>query len=196
MKLLLLSDVESQYLWDYYQPGRLDDIDLMLSCGDLNAKYLSFLVTMGRAPLLYVHGNHDRTYAQHPPEGCDCIEDKLVKVNGLRILGLGGSIFYNSHTNQYTERQMARRVNRAWPAIQRYGGFDVLVSHAPARHLNDFDTMSHRGFECFNALIDRYHPRYFVHGHIHRSYGANLPRITQHGATTVVNAFEHCVIEL
>ena len=92
MKLLLLSDVESQYLWDYYQPGRLDDIDLMLSCGDLNAKYLSFLVTMGRAPLLYVRGNHDRTYEAHPPEGCDCIEDKLVKVNGLRILGLGGSI--------------------------------------------------------------------------------------------------------
>ena len=55
--------------------------------------------------------------------------------------------------------------------------------------------MSHRGFECFNALLDRYEPRYFVHGHIHRSYG-NIPRITQRGATTVVNAFEHCVIEL
>ena len=95
----------------------------------------------------------------------------------------------------YTERQMTRRINRAWPAIARAGGFDVLVTHAPARHLNDFDSMSHRGFECFNALLDRYEPRYFVHGHIHRSYG-NIPRITQRGATTVVNAFEHCVIEL
>ena len=33
-----------------------------MSCGDLNSKYLSFLVTMGRAPLVYVHGNHDKGY--------------------------------------------------------------------------------------------------------------------------------------
>ena len=76
MKLLLLSDKESPYLWDYYQPGRLSGYDLMLSCGDLNPKYLSFLVTMGRARLLYVHGNHDTGYERTPPEGCECIEDK------------------------------------------------------------------------------------------------------------------------
>ena len=90
MKLLLLSDKESEYLWDYYRPGRLDGIDLILSCGDLNSKYLSFLVTMSGKPLLYVHGNHDKTYDRNPPEGCDCVEDRLVTVKGLRILGLGG----------------------------------------------------------------------------------------------------------
>ena len=78
MKILLVSDEESSYLWDYYQPGRLDGIDLILSCGDLKAEYLSFLVTMGKAPLLYIHGNHDVDYVNRPPEGCDCIEDKLV----------------------------------------------------------------------------------------------------------------------
>ena len=62
MKLLLLSDKESPYLWDYYQPGRLSDYDLMLSCGDLSARYLTFLVTMGRARLLYVHGNPSGRY--------------------------------------------------------------------------------------------------------------------------------------
>ena len=56
MKLLLISDRESKFLWDYFQPGMLDEIDLILSCGDLNPHYLSFLVTMGRMPLLYVHG--------------------------------------------------------------------------------------------------------------------------------------------
>ncbi|MFR5781344.1 MAG: hypothetical protein ACLUEK_05625 [Oscillospiraceae bacterium] len=39
----------------------------MLSCGDLG-KYLGFLVTMGRARLLYVHGNHDTGYERTPPE--------------------------------------------------------------------------------------------------------------------------------
>ena len=46
MKILLVSDEECLYLWDYYRPGRLDGIDLIISCGDLNAEYLSFLVTM------------------------------------------------------------------------------------------------------------------------------------------------------
>ena len=52
MKLLLISDHENSFLWDYYVPGRLDGIDLILSCGDLKPEYLSFLVTMGRAPVL------------------------------------------------------------------------------------------------------------------------------------------------
>ena len=56
MKLLLLGDKESPYLWDYYQPGRLSEYDIILSAGDLDAEYLSFIVTMARAPLLYVHG--------------------------------------------------------------------------------------------------------------------------------------------
>ena len=73
MKLLLLSDKESPYLWDYYQPGRLDGIDLILSCGDLKSNYLSFLVTMGRAPLLYVHGNHDTLYSKYPLRGATAL---------------------------------------------------------------------------------------------------------------------------
>ena len=90
MKVLIVSDEECPALWDYYQPGRLKEYDLILSCGDLKAKYLSFLVTMARCPLLYVHGNHDTSYAKEHPEGCDCIDDMLIEYNGLRILGLGG----------------------------------------------------------------------------------------------------------
>ena len=104
MKILLISDEEDKYLWDFYQPGRLKGIDLILSAGDLKAEYLSFLVTMANRPLLYVPGNHDGSYAQRPPEGCQCIDGKLVTVAGLRILGLGGSALYNGGPNQYTER--------------------------------------------------------------------------------------------
>ena len=91
MKILALSDEECPALWDYYMPGRLKGYDLIISCGDLKANYLSFIVTMANVPVLYVHGNHDGRYAHHPPEGCDCIEDKLVTIGGLRILGLGGA---------------------------------------------------------------------------------------------------------
>ena len=112
MKLLLVSDEEDRYLWDFYQPGALDGIDLILSAGDLKSDYLSFLVTMANKPLLYVHGNHDGDYDRRPPEGCECVDDKLVTVNGLRILGLGGCQCYNYGPYQFTEREMERRIRR------------------------------------------------------------------------------------
>ena len=98
MKILTVSDEECAALWDNYVPGRLKEYDLILSCGDLSARYLSFLVTMARCPLLYVHGNHDTNYKQVPPEGCDCIDDHIVTYNGVRILGLGGCRKYLTET--------------------------------------------------------------------------------------------------
>ena len=59
MRILALSDHESPYLWDYFTRDKLDGIDLILSCGDLKAEYLSFLATFAHRPVLYVHGNHD-----------------------------------------------------------------------------------------------------------------------------------------
>ena len=196
MKLLLVSDKESQYYWDYYQPGRLDDIDLILSCGDLKASYLRFLVTMGRAPLLYVRGNHDLTYDQDPPEGCDCIEDKLVTVKGLRILGLGGCPRYSGGPNQYTERQMERRIRRLWFQLRRAGGVDSVVTHSPAKGYGDREDYAHRGFECLLPLLDKHRPRYLIHGHVHVNYGADIPRTLQRGETTIINAYERYVLEL
>lgn len=196
MKLLLISDKESPYLWDYYQPGRLDGVDLILSCGDLKASYLTFLVTMGRAPLLYVHGNHDLTYDTEPPEGCDCIEDKLVTVNGLRILGLGGSPLYSGGPHQYTERQMARRIRRLGWSLRRAGGVDIVLTHAPARGYGDGEDYAHRGFEALLPLLDRYRPSYLIHGHVHTSYAANRPRILQRDGTTIINACERYILEI
>ena len=59
-------------------------MDLILSCGDLKASYLTLLATFTHAPLLYVHGNHDTDYQRRPPEGCTCIEDTVYEVNGVR----------------------------------------------------------------------------------------------------------------
>ncbi|MBQ2896485.1 MAG: metallophosphoesterase [Oscillospiraceae bacterium] len=196
MKLLLLGDTESRYLWDYYRPGKLAGYDLILSTGDLKSEYLSFLVTMGRAPLLYVHGNHDGGYAQRPPEGCDCIEDELVKIHGLRILGLGGSVDYNGGAHQYSERQMQRRIRRLRGKLRRAGGVDIVLTHSPARGLGDGDDYAHRGFRCFTELIERYEPRYFIHSHVHMDYGWRVPRCMEYGKTTVINAYDRYELEI
>lgn len=196
MRILLISDKESPYLWDYYQPGRLDGIDLILSCGDLKSRYLQFLVTMGRAPLLYVHGNHDAAYDREPPEGCDCIEDTVTTVNGIRILGLGGCPTYNGGPHQYSEREMAVRIRKLRMKLWRSGGVDIVVTHSPAKGYGDGDDYAHRGFEAFLPLLDKYKPRYMVHGHVHLNYGTNLPRVLRRGDTTIINACERFILEI
>ena len=196
MRILVVSDEECDALWDHYVPGRLKEYDLIISCGDLHATYLSFLVTMARCPVLYVHGNHDIGYSIHGPDGCDCIEDKLVVYNGLRILGLGGCPRYHPGDHQYTEKEMARRVRKLKWQILRCGGVDIVVTHAPPRGLGDAEDWPHRGFESLVELIDRYHPQYLLHGHVHLRYGPNIERHHHRGDTSIINCCERYTLDV
>ena len=195
MRVLAVSDVDAKYYFDYYSPGKLDGFDLILACGDLHREYLEFLVTMSNRPVLYVHGNHDESYDQRPPEGCVCVDDRIYVWKGIRILGLGGSHRYRDGKYMFTERQMRRRIRRLRFQLWRHKGFDILLTHAPARHINDFDSISHRGFECFVELLDKYKPKYFVHGHIHKNYGVHIPQKTVRGDTVIINAYDHCAFD-
>ena len=191
MRILTVADEEAKYLYDFYQTGRLDEYDLILAAGDLNRHYLEFLVTMARCPVLYIHGNHDEDFDKYPPEGCECIEDQIYVYQGVRILGLGGSYKYRDGTHMYSEAQMRRRIARLWFQIWKHKGFDILMTHAPAYQINDLDDLPHRGFECFVQLLEKYQPKYFIHGHVHRNYGMKIPRVCRRGETTIINAYEY-----
>ena len=196
MKILAISDEESPYLWEANAAQKLKDYDLILSSGDLKPEYLSFLVTVAKCPVLYVHGNHDGNYQSRPPEGCDCSEDKLVVYNGVRILGLGGSMRYRPGPHQYTDRQMRRRIQKLRLALWRLGGVDIVVTHAPPREIGDGEDLAHRGFEALRELLDKYQPQYLLHGHVHLSYGADPTRLRQYGATAVINVSDRYVLEI
>ena len=196
MKVLIVADRESRKIWDFYQPGMLDAYDLILSAGDLSPQYLEFLVTMGNKPLYYVHGNHDDCYLQTPPGGCECVDGKVVNVMGLRILGLGGSMRYKNGVNMYTPRQMQKRILKALPSIIKNRGFDILLTHAPARGLNDSEDLPHRGFAEFLKLLDRFEPKYFIHGHNHKEYSSGFRREDTYKNTMVINAWETYELEI
>ncbi len=196
MNILTLADVECGYLWNEHNPVQLKNIDLILSAGDLDPDYLSFLATFNHAPILYVHGNHDEKYMHHPPGGCICIEDQIYCHNGVRILGLGGSMRYKDGEHMYTEGEMRRRIRKRRLSLLYYGGFDILLTHSPAYELSDAEDLPHRGFRCFRTLLDRYQPAYMVHGHTHLNYSAHAQRRVQYGKTEIVNAYERCLITL
>lgn len=195
MRILVLADEESEYLWDYFEKEKLDGIDLILSCGDLKPQYLSFLASFAKVPILYVHGNHDDCYAMTPPDGCICIEDKIYVYKGVRIMGLGGSIRYKNGINQYTQREMNRRVHKMWLKLKMNKGVDILLAHSPAHGLNDGPDNVHQGFDAFNEILDDYKPKFFIHGHVHKTYQAHFAREQKYGDTTVINGYERYIIE-
>ena len=196
MKILCIADEELTIFWDSYVPGRLKEYALLLSSGDLKAAYLSFIVTMARAPLMYVHGNHDTGYAVTEPEGCDSIDGQMVEYRGLRILGLGGCLWYRPGAHQYSEKEMRKRIWKLRWQIAKYGGVDIIVTHAPPRGVGDGEDRAHQGFETFLELMDTYRPRYLLHGHVHLSYGRDRTREREYHDTKVINVCEKYVLEI
>ena len=196
MKILAVADEESPALWEYYVPGRLKEYDLIISCGDLSAKYLEFLATMGRAPVVYVPGNHDVRYTQDPPEGCDCIDGHFVTYNGLRILGLGGCRWYRPGPYQVTEREMRKKIRKLRFQLWRHKGVDIVVTHAPPEGVGDGEDNAHRGFEALIDLIDKYKPAYLLHGHVHANYDSRFIREREYNGTRVINVGERYTMEV
>lgn len=195
MKILSVSDRVEPFLYPHFDEDRFRDIELILSCGDVPQEYISFLTTRLNIPLYYVRGNHDVRTDGYDPGGCIDLDGHIAVHRGLRIMGLAGSRWYNGNPHQYTERQMRSKIHNLRFQIWRKGGLDIVITHAPPRHIHDAEDQCHRGFKCFKRLIDKYHPRYFIHGHIHL-YNPQAQRTTRVHTTQVVNTYGHYIIEL
>jgi len=196
MRILTVSDRVEPLLYDHFDAGNFPDIDLILSCGDLPPEYLSFLVSMFNVPLFYVRGNHDIRYESSPPEGCENLDGRLTRFRGINILGLEGSRWYNGGPIQYTEGQMRRRIRGLQLKLWWDRGVDIVITHAPPRHIHDAEDPCHKGFKSFQKLIKRYRPAYLIHGHIHTLFTNSEQRVTTVNQTRVVNTYGYHLIEV
>jgi Icc-related predicted phosphoesterase len=80
--------------------------------------------------------------------------------------------------------------------IWRQKGIDIVITHAPPRHIHDAEDLCHRGFKSFRWLIDRYRPRYFIHGHIHAQFDDPAQRVSIINQTKVVNTYGYYLFEI
>jgi Icc-related predicted phosphoesterase len=71
---------------------------------------------------------------------------------------------------------------------------DILLTHAPPRGIHDKQDKCHWGFKAFLWFMRAFKPKYLVHGHIHL-YDLSDVRYTHWEETTVVNAYNHYVID-
>jgi Icc-related predicted phosphoesterase len=178
----------------------------ILSCGDLPAYYLDYLVSKLNVPLYAVHGNHD---AAPPLEGSEnfnrCgaywLQNKGLRTpEGLLIAGFDGSLRYNRGAYQASQAEMQANVRSLVPWLMmnklRYGRFlDVLITHAPPKGIHDARDRCHTGFDAFNWLIHTFKPRYHLHGHIH-IYDRRAETTTRVGDTDVINVYPFRELEL
>lgn len=209
MKILTVSDKVEEVVYSSAIKRLFGDVDLVLGCGDLPFYYLEFIVTMLGQPLFYVVGNHanavKKRYAPREeweyPGGCVNLDGRVVRHKQLLIAGLEGSIRYNNNPYfQYTEREMTRKVWGLVPALvlnkMLYGRYlDILITHAPPRGIHDKEDRCHWGFQAFRTFIDRFRPRYLIHGHVH-VYHPGEPTETLHRATTVINTYGYRTLEI
>jgi Icc-related predicted phosphoesterase len=207
MKILSVSDVVVDIIHSPLLAKRFGDVDCVLACGDLSLEYMEYIVSVLNKPMYFVYGNH----AQHrvmtidgtvmtEPQGCTNIHKRVVNRNGVLIAGLEGSMRYNNGPHQYSDGEMAREIRcltpRLWWNKRRYGrGLDILITHAPPLGIHDGEDLCHRGFKPLLRFMDRWKPRYLIHGHTHL-YRLDAKRVTQYNETTVINTYGYQIIEI
>lgn len=199
MKILGLSDRIIPFIHSAEVKEAFPEVDLVLGCGDLPAKYLEYVLTVLNVPLVYVPGNHDANQLRVP--GAIRGDGRLVVVKGLRILGLGGSRRYKPRgRHQYTEAEMRMRVLKyglrlMWSALRGRRAFDILLAHSPPFGIHDAEDPAHIGFRAFLPLMRRGRPRLMVHGHTHAVPNLDTT-VTEFADTLVINVYPYRQIDL
>jgi predicted phosphodiesterase len=120
MKILAVSDNILAKLENRENLARnYSAVSAVISCGDLPAHYLEFIMDVLGVPLLYVRGNHDVHYTHEHPGG-DNLHGRVLHFSGLLWAGLEGCLRYNREPIQYTQGEMLWQVLRLYPAAVSY----------------------------------------------------------------------------
>ena len=219
MKILCISDETERLIYSNNAKERYKDIDFVLSAGDLNLEYNDYILTVLNKELYYVFGNHNLkffnrimninvTTFDHEVQELSKVPYSGILLDGkakkdkktkLLLAGVGGSMRYNKGLNQYTDGQMRRRLKKLVPRLLLnkllYGRYlDILVAHSPPLGIGDGEDLCHTGFKCFLKFMEKYQPKYLIHGHIHL-YDENANRVNEYCNTKIINVFRSYIIE-
>ena len=74
-------------------------------------------------------------------------------------------------------------------------GIDILLTHSPAFGIGDGEDNPHKGFEAFVDILDKYKPKYFIHGHVHLNYSVENKREREYKDTIIINGYDRYVFE-
>lgn len=129
------------------------------------------------------------------------LDGKVIydEAHDIILAGLGGSMLYNGGKSQYSEKEMKSRIfrlsSKLYQMKRKHGRYlDILVTHAAPRGIGDGEDMCHMGFRCFLSFMDKFKPRYLLHGHVHLT-DLNANRVTQYKDTKVINIYKSYILD-
>jgi Icc-related predicted phosphoesterase len=219
VKFLCVSDHIDPLVYSPNIKNRFRDIDAVIGAGDLPLYYYDYIVSNLNKPLVFVFGNHhlknihlykkrygsfrdemDSRYDDLPRSGGIYINQRVKNIKNCLVAGLGGTPWYNGEPNQFSEFNMYMKTltlipHLIWNRLFHGRFLDILVTHAPPLGIGDGEDRCHRGFKAFLWFIRVFKPRFLLHGHVHL-YDHNAHRTHRYHETTVVNVYNHYVLEI
>lgn len=185
MKILAIADRNPQL--DFPSFVKENQIDLIVTLGDLERHDLLGLTQVTDVPKIGVYGNHcSGNYMDEL--GIRNMHMKEWSFNGVTFGGFQGCVRYKDNPDaiMYTQEQ-ASRLFETLPAV------DILLVHCPPRGINDEEELAHQGFEGEREYIDRVKPKMVLHGH---TYPSEETVVSRYGQTHIEYVNKYKTIDI
>ena len=199
MLLLMVADTHNTLTNDNIPDDILTaDIDAVFLLGDVSSQDIAILKSKFQVPFFGVGGNHD-TWDQLTSNGVEDLHARVIRWRKLTIAGFGGSLRYKEtpHYMFFTEQEArdllsqmpacdilithaapkSEDIQPEQPVVSEKESFLTKISSLFAKpatnpyasHEPDTSAPMYRGFYAISEYIQKHHPNFVLHGHIHES---------------------------
>lgn len=174
---------------DYYSWQEFLKIDkslfnIIITLGDVDIMFLKSLKkNFADKRVVGIHGNHDYL-GDLEHFGIENIHGKTVKIDDIKISGLEGCLNYKNHPLLHTDEEIVDVISKLDT------NSDIIISHNSPLGVHDGENITHRGYLGLREYIEKYQPKYCVHGHQH------INETTKVDNTTIISVYGGTILDL
>ncbi|NBU98255.1 MAG: metallophosphoesterase, partial [Spirochaetia bacterium] len=164
------------------------DGDFIIHCGDVSSggykseikSFVDWFSNLPHRNKIMIPGNHDFLFEEYydvaknmvDSRGIVCLIDSGIEIEGIKFWGSPITPYFN---NWAFNRFRGSSIEQHWNKIPE--GIDVLLTHGPPAHLQNYLSMTLEGedvgCEDLYTAIQRIKPKINAFGHIHEGYGTS-----------------------
>jgi len=159
--------------------------DACLLLGDISGNHLDMILKYVPIEKIYgILGNHDE-YGLLESRNISNIHSKVINVNGVRILGFGGSSRYKTgNIPMYSQEESIKILRKCDIA-------DILVSHdSPYQLYSKANDKAHCGLKGITKYLKKNKVYLNIHGHHHIN-----TKLTLSNGTNVIGVYRCAMIQ-
>lgn len=155
---------------------QVGDIDVVFTLGDVEHRDFEIInkcKKMSGVPKYGILGNHD-SFSVLKENGIKSIHGEVIEVNGIKFLGMYGSIKYkNTNTPMLTDEE-SLQIATLLPEC------DVFLTHDRSKN-TETKNFSHSGLAGITEYLKTKKPTLHMHGHLHENMTENIFGIPSYG---------------